>query len=126
MNGTKAIILSLTSALVLKLFVLDFMIAQGHSMEPAIENGAVLVINRLRYGFRLPWRQNYLISWAKPKNGEVLVFYTPTGELAVKRCIEMTEWGGFIVEGDNAHSSYDSRSYGQVPFNNIIGKVLGY
>ena len=126
MNGTKAVLWSLAAAFVLKLFVFDFMIAQGHSMEPAITNGAVLIINRLRYGFRLPWRQNYLISWAKPKAGEVLVFYTPSGELAVKRCIEMTEWGGFIVEGDNAYYSYDSRSYGSVQFNNIIGKVLGY
>jgi len=126
MNGTKAVLWAFTAAFVLKLFVFDFMIAQGQSMEPAIENGAVLIISRLRYGLRLPRRQNYLISWAKPRTGEVLVFYTPSGELAVKRCAEATEWGGFIMEGDNAHFSYDSRSYGPVPFNNIIGKVLGY
>jgi len=95
-------------------------------MEPVIKNGTVLVISRIRYGVRLPWRQEYFFSWAKPKTGEVVIFYTPTGELAVKRCTALTDWGGFYVEGDNAHASYDSRAYGPVPLNNIIGKVLGY
>ena len=125
MNGTKAVLWAIAAAFILKLFVFDFMIAQGQSMEPAIQNGAVLIISRLRYGLRLPWRQKYLIRWAKPKVGEVVVFYTPSGELAVKRCIELTE-EGFFAEGDNERASYDSRSYGSIPIDNIIGKVLGY
>ena len=126
MNMLKAVVLALFAALMLKLLVFDFMIAQGSSMEPAIQNGTVLVINRLRYGLRLPWRQNYLIRWAEPRVGDVLVFYTPMGELAVKRCIALTGCGSFFAAGDNELASYDSRSYGQVPFDNIIGKVLGY
>jgi len=126
MKGIKAGFLAVVTALILKLFVFDFIIAQGHSMEPAIKNGTVLVINRMRYGIRLPWRQEYLIRWAEPKVGEVVIFYTPTGELAVKRCTAITEWGGFYVKGDNASASYDSRSYGPISADNIIGKVLGY
>jgi len=126
MNSTKAVLLALAAALVLKLFFFDFMIAQGHSMEPAIQNGSVLLISRLRYGLRLPWLQKYLFRWAQPKAGEVVVFYTPSGELAVKRCAALIEGGFFIAEGDNEIASYDSRSYGPVPADNIIGKVLGY
>jgi len=126
MNGTKAVFLAIAAAVVLKLFFFDFIIAQGHSMEPAIQNGAVLVVSRLRYGFRLPWLQKYSIRWAQPQTGEVVVFYTPTGELAVKRCIRLTERGSFYAEGDNGRASYDSRAYGPVPVDNIIGKVLGY
>jgi signal peptidase I len=125
MNGTKAVLLAITAALVLKLFFFDFIIAQGHSMEPAIQNGAVLIVSRLRYGFRLPWQQNYLLRWARPKTGEVVVFYTPTGELAVKRC-SSASGDSFYAEGDNGLASYDSRAYGPVPADNIIGKVLGY
>jgi signal peptidase I len=95
-------------------------------MEPAIMDGKVLVISRLRYGLRLPLSRGYLVRWAKPKAGEVLIFYTPAGEIAVKRCIMLNEWGGFYAEGDNKNVSYDSRSYGPVPVENIIGKVLGY
>jgi signal peptidase I len=125
MNGRKAVILAFAAAFILKIFFFDFIIAQGSSMEPAIQNGRVLIISRLRYGLRLPWMQDYLVRWAYPKIGEVVVFYTPSGELAVKRCTAMAE-GGFIAQGDNSNVSYDSRSYGAVPLNNIIGKVLGY
>jgi signal peptidase I len=121
----KAVLWALMAALVLKLFVFDFIIAQGVSMEPAIKSGTVLIVNRLRYGFRLPWRQDYVFRWALPKEGDVIVFYTPTGELAVKRCT-LIEKSSFFAEGDNGLASYDSRSYGLVLFDNIIGKVLGY
>jgi signal peptidase I len=126
MKGIKAVLWAFVAALALKLFVFDFMIAQGNSMEPAVKNGAVLVVSRLRYGLRLPWRQEYLFRWSKPKVWEVVVFYTPSGELAVKRCVALTERDSFIAEGDNAAASYDSRSYGPVSVDNIIGKVLGY
>lgn len=95
-------------------------------MEPAIQSGSVLIVSRMRYGIRLPWQQEYLLRWAQPKKGEVVVFYTPTGEMAVKRCISLTASGSFYVEGDNGNASYDSRAYGPVPADNIIGKVLGY
>jgi len=125
MNVTKAVILALFTAFFLKFFFFDFMIAQGSSMEPAIKSGKILVISRLRYGLRFPWTRGYLLRWAKPKIGEIVVFYTPSGELAVKRCTALDE-GGFIAHGDNQNVSYDSRSYGSVPIDNIIGKVLGY
>lgn len=116
----------MVTAVIIKLFLFDFIIAEGDSMEPAIKSGAVLIVNRLQYGLRLPWRRDYLVRWALPKAGEVLVFYTPSGELAVKRCAALTEGGGFIAEGDNSLQSYDSRAYGPVPADNAVGKVLGY
>jgi signal peptidase I len=124
MNGTKAVFLALFTAFFLKIFFFDFIIAQGTSMEPAIKSGKILVISRLKYGFRFPWAQSYLLRWSKPKIGEIVVFYTPSGELAVKRCIALDE-DNFIAQGDNQNVSYDSRSYGSVPIDNIIGKVLG-
>ena len=99
-------------------------------MEPAIPNGTVLIISRLTYGIRIPWRQKYLVRWAQPKVGEVVVFYTPTGELAVKRITAVlpgpSEVNRFYAEGDNALASYDSRAYGWVSVENIIGKILGF
>jgi len=126
MRGVKAALLAIITVFIFKLFFFDFMIAHGNSMEPAIKDGTVMIVNRLRYGFKLPWQKSYFVVWAQPKLGEVVVFYTPDGELAVKRCSELTEWGSFNVKGDNVSTSFDSRSYGPVPLNNIIGKVLGY
>ena len=123
---TKAVLWALLAGIFIKLFLLDFIIAQGSSMEPAIKSGAVLVVSRLRYGLRFPGQPGYAVRWAAPKTGEVVVFYTPSGELAVKRCAALTETGDFIARGDNSLQSYDSRSYGPVPAANIVGKVLGY
>jgi signal peptidase I len=123
---TKTVLGALGAALVIKLFLFDLIIAEGNSMEPAIQSGAVLVINRLQYGLRFPGQRGYLVRWALPKAGEVVIFYTPEGELAVKRCAALSAGGAFVAEGDNSLQSYDSRSYGPVPAASIVGKVLGY
>jgi signal peptidase I len=125
MKVMKPVIFAIAIAVILKVFFFDFIIAQGNSMEPVIQNGTVLIISRLRYGIRLPWQQGYLVRWAQPKVGDVVVFYTPAGELAVKRCAAV-EGLFFSAKGDNSLASYDSRAYGMIPIDKIIGKVLGY
>lgn len=94
-------------------------------MNPSIKSGNVLIINRLAYGFRPPLQKTYLCRWALPDKGNVIVFYTPAGDLAVKRCSEVLSDGRFIALGDNSLESYDSRSYGPVPVDNILGRVIG-
>jgi signal peptidase I len=120
----RAIAGALAAALILKLFLFDFMIAEGHSMQPAVKPGTVLFVLKTAYGFRLPGAGKYLLRWAVPQTGDVVVFYTPLGEIAVKRCGEVSG-DDFFALGDNSLQSYDSRSYGPVPSDNIIGKVLG-
>jgi signal peptidase I len=110
----------------LKLFIFDFMVADGYSMSPTINSGTVLIINRLQYGLRFPGQKGYLIRWAAPKPGEIVVFYTPSGECAVKRCETVRAEDLFIALGDNALQSYDSRSYGPVPAENTIGRAMGF
>jgi len=125
MAMTKAVLGALITALVLKIFLFDFMIAEGNSMEPAIHPGKILVINRLRYGLRPPLSRSYLLRWKNPDPGEVVVFYTPMGDLAVKRCAALPDKEHFIALGDNSLQSYVARAYGPVPVGNIIGKALG-
>jgi signal peptidase I len=121
----KAAAGALITAIIIKLFLFDLMSAEGHSMKPAIEDGDPLLINRLQYGLRIPGGRGFLIRWANPKPGEVVVFYTPTGEIAVKRCSAIGAGDEFFVLGDNSLQSLDSRSYGPVRGDDIIGKVLG-
>ena len=121
----KAVLWAFLAAVLIKMFLLDFIIAEGDSMEPAIRSGSVLVINRMQYGLRFPGQQGYLIRWSAPKQGEVVVFYAPSGNIAVKRCSNGEQTGVFMAQGDNALKSYDSRSYGPVSADATIGKVLG-
>jgi signal peptidase I len=121
----KAVLWAFLAAIIIKLFLLDFIIAEGNSMEPAIHSGSVLVVNRMQYGLRFPGQQGYLVRWAAPKQGEVVVFYAPSGNIAVKRCGGGEREGVFMAQGDNSLRSYDSRSYGPVSADATIGKVLG-
>jgi len=122
---TKAVLGAFAAALIIKFFLFDFIIVEGSSMEPTIHSGTVLVVNRLRYGLRFPGQEGYLVRWAAPRQGDLVVFYTPSGGVAVKRCGSLTGKGEFIAEGDNSLQSYDSRSYGPVSADAAIGKVLG-
>ena len=124
-KAVLTVLAALMVAVLLKLFVFDFIIADGNSMEPTIRSGTVLVVNKLRYGFRFPGQKNYLINWDIPRQGEIVVFYMPDGSIAVKRCSDITENREIMVRGDNSFQSFDSRSYGPVPVDSIIGKVLG-
>ena len=121
----KAIIWAFAASLIMKFFVFDFMIAEGNSMFPAIKPGTILPVCKVSYGIRLPLSHTYLFQWGIPKAGDVVVFYTPLGEVAVKRCGESLTDGVFYALGDNSLQSYDSRNYGPVPRGNIIGRVLG-
>jgi signal peptidase I len=121
----KAVFWACVAALLMKFFLFDFMITDGQSMLPAITPGTVLVVVRTAYGFRLPWSFTYLLRWSKPKAGDVVVFFTPRGDRAVKRCGAMLGEDRFFALGDNNRESYDSRFYGPVPVDHIIGKVVG-
>jgi signal peptidase I len=122
----RTIVLACITAVLMKFFIVDCMIAEGRSMVPTIYPGTILVVNRLAYGFRLPWQETYLFRWGLPKTGDVVVFSTPQGTTAVKRCGEITEARQFFALGDNSAESYDSRSYGPLPADRIIGKVLRF
>ena len=123
-KALKAVLGAFALALLMKLFLFDFVIAEGYSMTPAIPPGKILLVCKLVYGFRFPGSSKYLVRWANPKPDDIVVFYTPPGEVAVKRCVEFSG-EDFFAAGDNSLQSYDSRSYGPVPVDNIIGKVLG-
>jgi signal peptidase I len=124
-NAGKIVLFAFLTALLMKVFLFDFIVADGRSMIPAISPGAVLVVNRLAYGIRLPWGGTYLLRWSLPRAGDVVVFLTPQGQIAVKRCTMVMESERFFVRGDNDLESYDSRAYGPVPADNIMGKVMG-
>ena len=124
-NIGKAIIGAFAVTLFVKTFIFDIRVAEGHSMYPAIRPGTILIVCKIFYGIRLPGASSFLIQWRTPEAGDILVFFTPLGEIAVKRSAEILPGDYFFALGDNSEHSYDSRDYGPVPFNNIIGRVLG-
>jgi signal peptidase I len=122
-SAAKAIVMAFATVLFVRLFLFDLMITQGRSMLPAIEPGSVLLVNKAAYGIRLPGLGIYLLRWSRPGKGDMIVFYTPLGERAVKRCSAVDN-ESFYALGDNDLESFDSRSYGSISFDHLLGKVV--
>jgi signal peptidase I len=92
-------------------------IVEGSSMEPAYRAGDRIIVNRLSYRRR------------EPVAGDAVVFRDPerSDHVLLKRIAAVTRDGTgpmrYYVLGDNAASSRDSRMFGDVPREAIIGKA---
>ncbi len=84
----------------------------GQSMAPSLQDGKLVILDKVSYKFR------------SPKAGEVVVAHTPLGIEVVKRIIKETAPGKYWLEGDNKEASTDSREFGPVGQEAIVGRVL--
>ncbi len=81
----------------------------GHSMEPALREGD--------WVFVLPPRR-------LPRPGEVVLVRDPRerSRLLLKRVAQIAP-GGCLVIGDRPDHSTDSRVFGAIPFDDVIGRA---
>lgn len=91
------------------MFLVKRMVVKGRSMLPTLEPGDRLVVVRAR-----KVRPGMLIALRDPRQQDLLV---------IKRATTVTN-GHVTVLGDNPSESTDSRSFGPVPLDNIIGRVI--
>jgi len=114
-------------AFFMRFFVIDAAIVEGKSMLPHYKNGEVVLILRAAYGFR-GLSGSYRVKWKKPSRGDVVAAISPLHqELVIKRIGEVhfdgiSSW--YFLIGDNAIESIDSRDFGPVPLDSILGKVI--
>lgn len=178
--------------LVLRSFVIEpFRIPSG-SMEPTLNTGDFILVNKFSYGLRLPVSHTLIWEHNKPARGDVMVFRYPVNtkidfikrviglpgdkityknkDLYINdvkiteepkgdvtyldsngRSVTVTEWledlegvkhliyerkvggreftitvpeGHYFMMGDNRDDSDDSRSWGFVPEENLVGKAF--
>ena len=121
----------------------------GSSMDPTLNNGEFVLVNKLGYVL------------GKPERGDVIVFYFPRdpNQEYIKRLVGLPgdvikvndkvvtingqqiqedyiaaaplyngEWtvpdGHYFVLGDNRNNSYDSHNWGPVPADYVVGKAI--
>ena len=67
-----------------------------------------------------------MCQWARPKPGDIVVLREPDAQLtfAVKRVASLEPNGDVIVSGDDPNVSRDSREFGPVPRQLIVGRVM--
>lgn len=81
----------------------------GRSMEPTLTEGQYVLVDRGRV----------------PRPGQLAVAHHPDRPdlLVVKRVAEVTEAGRFDLASDNQDAGTDSRTWGPVPAEAIVGAV---
>jgi len=86
---------------------------EDESMRPTIEPGDYVLVNRWAYRVR------------PPRRGDLVVVRDPelSDRFLVKRVSETQASTQIRLEGDNAAVSRDSRAFGAVPLDRIVGKV---
>lgn len=86
----------------------------GHSMEPVAKPGDKVVISSLPYFF------------SKPKLGDLVAVNHPQkkGKILLKKIERVENNKTFYVAGINKNDSEDSRKFGPVERNQILGKVV--
>src|SRR3990172_3346232 len=86
----------------------------GESMTPALAPGERVLVNRAAFWF------------GRPRAGDVVVLRDPRtpARLLIKRIERPASAGAWLVHGDNANASTDSRTFGPVRGDLLVGKVV--
>jgi len=93
--------------------MLSYFAVKEQSMEPWVGEGDFVLVNRMSYLF------------SKPRVGHIVVVKHPQKPnlLLVKRIVK-EKLGMYFVKGDNASKSIDSRHFGWLKRDFLVGKVI--
>lgn len=83
----------------------------GHSMEPTFKNGDKILATYFFYLFK------------SPQINDIVVFKDQENKIFVKRIIDVKN-NRYIVLGDNKKDSLDSRNFGEIQRDQILGKLI--
>jgi signal peptidase I len=145
----ETVVPAIVIALVINLLLAQTTRVLGHSMQPNLEMDQRLVVEKLSYRFQEPARGDVVVLWPpypsdKPlikrviglpgetvriADGQIFIDDVPLQEPYID---QETYWDDgehrvppqqVFVLGDNRSASNDSRFFGMVPYDSIVGKA---
>ncbi|TSC75241.1 MAG: signal peptidase I [Parcubacteria group bacterium Gr01-1014_30] len=149
----KVVVIATAIVVPIRYFLFQPFLVKGQSMEPNFANGDYLIIDQLSYRFREPQRGEVVVfkypqmpsqryikrilglpgETVEVKEGKVVVsgfelkeYYLPSSVFTDEKGFERVALGEneYFVLGDNRPASSDSRVWGILPGENIIGRVF--
>ena len=145
----ESILPALVIVLVVNIFLAQATRVEGQSMEPNLHNDQRLIVEKISYRFHEPQRGDIVVLRRPHRSSEPLIkriVGLPGDTLEVKDgrvymngepldepYLNQATWGNMpprlvpeehvFVLGDNRRASNDSRAFGVVPFDDIIGRA---
>jgi signal peptidase I len=104
----KEVVIILAAVIVFRSSFLNWYLIPSGSMLPTLKIGDHVVVNKLSYGFMLPFMESRIFSWNEPKKGDIVVFQGPSSDGAqvlIKRVVGVSgdrisfENGVLLVNG---------------------------
>jgi signal peptidase I len=148
---TESIVIAVLLALVIRLFILEPFYIPSGSMEPTLQEGDRIIVSKLNYHFQEPARgdvvvfkypldqeRNFvkrLIAKEKEtvalKSSRLYINGEPVPEDYLPAGLRFSDYGpkevpqdSYLMLGDNRNNSEDSRVWGFLPRDLIIGKAI--
>lgn len=112
----------------IKTYICEVSLLEGPSMEPTLNEESVVLIDKLSLLYR-KIRRNEVVSLKSPLDSSVLLCKRVIGieddHIKLNRHKTIVIPYDYIwVEGDNKHNSADSRLFGPIKSQMVIGRVI--
>lgn len=146
----ESVVIAVLLAVVIRVFLFQFFVIPSASMEPTLTEGDMIAANKIVYRFSEPKRGDIIVfkypldperdfvkrliglpgEKLQIKSSTLYINGKVTPEPYLPKGLKFQDYGPvtvpkdkFFMMGDNRNDSLDSRSWGEMPRENIIGKA---
>lgn len=88
-EGWGSMALAVLAALTIRWLLLEAYVIPSGSMFPSLLKNDHIFVNKITYGIRAPFSENWLVKFREPQRGEIIVFKFPKeiGTFFIKRIV---------------------------------------